>query len=78
MTRMAGSGLTRLKIVGNVLKWRVHIRKGWKWLEIAGIAENVQNWLRFAGMAGNDWKWQEMTGNGWNGRKLLLMAVNGR
>ena len=75
MTRMAGSGLTRLKIVGTVLKLLEPIRKGWKWLEISGIAENV---LRFTGMAGNDWKWQEMTGNGWNDRKLLLMAGNGR
>ena len=43
--------------------WKQIAEKGWKWLEIAGMAENGGKWL----------EWQEMAGNG--SESLLVAGI---
>ena len=38
-------------------------RNCWKWLEMAGMAENCKKLLELQQIAGNDLKWLKMAGN---------------
>ena len=59
--------------------------KGWKWLEMAGMAENGGKWLEWQEMAGNGSEWLlvagiqseqlEIAGNGL--KRLTIAGING-